>query len=222
MTGGLIHLILAGLVVLITHVGIPGSPLRALLINKMGRGPYMALYSLISLGSFAWLWLAFRDVQAPALLWHFGLVGTWLPLAVVPLALIMIADGIIWRGGYNARGLRRITRWPMPWAVVLWALAHLIANGMAHELVFFGTMLALGLFGALTVDRREAAKGGDGYEAYRAQTSNVPFVAIFDGRQSLLPVVKEMGWKPFAVGLVAAAMLIGAHPFLFGVYPHPI
>ncbi|MEO1248441.1 MAG: NnrU family protein [Pseudomonadota bacterium] len=219
MTGGLVHVGLAGLLVVITHVGLPGSPLRAVLIDRMGKGPYMALYSLISLGSFAWLWLAFRAVQAPALLWHFGAVGAWLPLGLVPVALVMLADGILWRGEPRAHGLRRITRRPMPWAVALWSLAHLIANGMAHEMIFFGTMLALGLFGAVTVDRREAAKG---HEAYRAQTSNIPFAAILDGRQSLRPVIREMGWKPFALGLALAVILIGAHPFLFGVYPHPI
>lgn len=219
MTGGLIHVGLAGLLVVITHVGIPGSPLRAALIGRIGMGPYMALYSLISLGSFAWLWLSFRAVQAPALLWDFGTVGAWLPLALVPVALVTLADGILWRSEPRARGLRRITRRPMPWAVVLWSLAHLIANGMAHEVIFFGTMLALGLFGAVTVDRREAAKG---FEDYRAQTSNIPFAAILDGRQPLGPVIGEMGWKPFALGLVLAALLIGAHPFLFGVYPHPI
>lgn len=219
MTGGLVHVALAGLLVVITHVGIPGTPLRAVLIDRMGKGPYMAAYSLISLGSFAWLWLAFRAVQAPALLWHFGVVGAWLPLALVPVALIMLADGILWRGEPRAHGLRRVTRRPMPWAVVLWSLAHLIANGMAHEVIFFGTMLALGLFGAVTVDRREAAKG---FEDYRAQTSNIPFAAILDGRQSLRPVIGEMGWKPFALGLALAVILISAHPFLFGVYPHPI
>jgi len=222
VTGGLAHVALAGLLVIITHVGIPGSPLRAALIGKMGMGPYMALYSLISLGSFAWLWLAFRAIQAPPLLWHFGAFGAWLPMIAVPVALIMLADGILWRGGLSVRGLRRITRRPLPWAVVLWSLAHLVANGMAHEAIFFGTMLALGLIGAVTVDRREAAKAPDGYEAFRAQTSNIPFAAVVDGRQTLGPVIGEMGWKPIALGLVLAAILIGAHPFLFGVYPHPV
>lgn len=219
MTGGLVHVGLAGLLVVITHVGIPGSPLRTALIGRIGKGTYMSLYSLISLGSFAWLWLSFRAVQAPALLWDFGTLGAWLPLMLVPVALVMLADGILRRGEPSPSGLRRITRRPMPWAVVLWSLAHLIANGMAHEVIFFGTMLALGLFGAVTVDRREAAKG---YRAYQLQTSNIPFAAIIDGRQRLGPVIREMGWKPFALGLALAAILIGAHPFLFGVYPHPI
>ena len=109
----------------------------------------------------------------------------------------------------------------MPWAVALWSVAHLIANGMAHEVLFFGTMLALGLFGAITVDRREAVKGGAELEEYRAQTSNVPFAAIVDGRQPIGPVIREMGWKPFALGLALTAILFGAHPFLFGVSPRP-
>lgn len=222
MTGGLIQIVLAGLVLLVTHFGISSSPLRAGLVGKIGEGPYKGLYSLVSLGAFAWLWLAFRGAEAPPLLWYLGSAGLMLPLILMPVALLMIVSAEMPRPAYQATGMRRITRHPMLWGIALWAILHLLANGLANEVLFFVVLLVLAIAGTHFIDGKAQARDPEAFADYRAQTSNVPFAAILAGRQAFGPVFREMGWKTYLITLIAYVAIIGIHPFLFGVYPHPI
>lgn len=88
--------------------------------------------------------------------------------------------------------IKRFTRHPMLWGVTLWALAHLTANGDLASVILFG-----GFGGYALVDMWLANKRGD-------QKS-----------EEVLPI-----WKDAIVivaGLVAYAVFVVAHPYLFGV-----
>jgi uncharacterized membrane protein len=47
----------------------------------------------------------------------------------------------------------------------------------------------------------------------------VPFAAIAAGRNRFAPA--EIGWRPLALGVVLWAVLLWAHPWIFGVSPLP-
>ena len=113
------------------------------------------------------------------------------------------------------KGMVRITRHPFLWGVALWALGHLIVNGDRASLVLFGSLLALAVFGTASIDAKRRRKLGATWDAFAAQTSNLPFAAILSGRQSLK--LGEIGlWR--LVGAVAVwAGLIFAHRFVAGV-----
>ncbi len=57
-------------------------------------------------------------------------------------------------------GLVRITRHPFQWAVVLWSVAHIIANGDVASLLFFGSLGTLSLAGTFLIDMKKARTMG--------------------------------------------------------------
>ena len=104
------------------------------------------------------------------------------------------------------------------WAIMLWAGAHLLAIGSLQAVIFFGGLLLLAAAGTTLQDARKAAQLGEDWERFAALTSNLPFMAIAQGRNRV--VWREIGWWRPAVGLVAFALLLGLHAWLFGVRPY--
>ena len=113
------------------------------------------------------------------------------------------------------KGMLRITRHPFLWGVALWALGHLLVNGERSSIVLFGAMFALAVFGTVSIDAKRKRALGPTWDAFAAQTSNVPFGAIVSGRQALK--VGEIGWWRIVLAVVVWAALAWAHPMLFGV-----
>jgi len=217
-------LVLATVVFLGTHFS-ASTPLRPALVARVGERAYLALYSLTSFAALGWMIWAF--VQAPPQpLWH-GL--RHLPLAVMPFAFILLACALLERNptavmqqgalkaAEPARGMLRVTRHPFMWAVMLWAGAHILARGELNSAVFFGGFFVLAALGSVLIDARKAALGED-WRRFAAATSNLPFLAIAQGRNRFRAA--EIGWLRPLVGLVAFAAVFALHPWLFGVRPY--
>jgi uncharacterized membrane protein len=115
-----------------------------------------------------------------------------------------------------ARGMIRITRHPIMWGIMLWAIAHILARGDARSLVFFGGFLLLAAFGTLAMDRRKRADRN--WARFAAVSSHVPFVAIAQGRNRL--VWREIGWTRPIIGLAVFCLFLLLHPWLFGARPY--
>lgn len=214
-------LVLASAAFLVTHL-VSGTPLRPRLVAALGEWPYRGVYSalaFITLGAMIWAYIGVpREPLWPGL--------RLLPLIVMPIAFVFIACGYfrnptmvgadkLLKSEDPARGMIRITRHPIMWGVMLWAAAHVLARGDAKALVFFGGLLLVALFGTLSMDRRKRANPD--FVRFAAITSHVPFVAIAQGRNRL--VWREIGWLRPAIGLVAFAVLLAVHRWLFGVPP---
>jgi len=214
-------LALATLVFLATHF-VASTPLRAALVRALGEWPYRALYSSVALAALAWMALAYA--AAPRELLWAGL--RHLPGLVMPLAFVLLACGF-WRNptlvGADkllqsddpARGMIRITRHPIMWGIMLWAAAHILARGDAKSLVFFGGFLLLGAVGTVLMDSRK--KANPDWARFAGLTSNIPFVAIAQGRNRI--VWREIGWLRPLAGLAAFAAVFLLHPWLFGARP---
>jgi uncharacterized membrane protein len=84
---------------------------------------------------------------------------------------------------------------------------------------FFGTLLVLALTGTLSIDAKRHRAFGDDWNAFATATSNVPFQAIVTGRQRLK--LGEIGWWRPVAAVTLYALLILAHPYLFGVSAVP-
>lgn len=205
-----------------THL-VSGTPLRRRLVAALGEWPYRGLYSLaafVTLAAMIWayigvprepLWAPLRQV----------------PLVVMPLAFVLIACGYfrnptmvgaeaLLTSAEPARGVIRVTRHPIMWGMMLWALAHVLARGDAKALVFFGGLFLVAFLGTLSMDRRKRANPD--FVRFVTVTSHVPFVAIAQGRNYL--VWREIGWLRPLIGVVAFAILLLAHRWLFGVSPY--
>ena len=109
----------------------------------------------------------------------------------------------------------RITRHPFLWGVAVWALGHLLVNGERASLILFGSMFLLAVSGTASIDAKRRRALGSKWDAFAAQTSNIPFAAIVAGRQKLS--LAEVGWWRILVAIVLWLALAWAHPLLFGV-----
>jgi uncharacterized membrane protein len=216
-------LLFACAVFLATHL-VPSTPLRAPLVRALGQWPYTGLYSVIAFATIGWMVWEFN--RAPAeVLWSPAL--RWLPAAVMPFAFILLAGGLFARnptivGGEGlmksadpARGMIRVTRHPIMWGFMLWAAAHVLARAELKATVFFGTFLVLAAAGTWLMDYRKKLALGEDWQRFAAATSNVPFVAILQGRNRL--DLREIGWRNPAIGLALYALVFWGHPWMFGV-----
>jgi uncharacterized membrane protein len=231
MTGTSVEVALAGLFLLSSHFGLSSTPLRGILVARLGEGPYLGLYSLLSLVAIVWLALAYG--AAPHVpLWDPAPWQAWVPLLVVPVALFLVVAGLstsnptavrqdrlLKEDGEPARGILRVTRNPFLWGVGMWALAHMVPNGDVAALILFGTLALLALLGSVLIDVKLARRLGPYWTRYARQTSNIPFGAILAGRQRF--TWKEIGLWRVGLTLVLYAALLHLHRPLFGVSPLP-
>jgi uncharacterized membrane protein len=218
-------LILATLVFLGIHV-LPSTPLRTLAVQVLGERGYLGLFALASLAGLAWMSMAYGRAPFEGLWPGLRLV----PIAVLPLAFVLLACGLlarnptlagqsaILRNADPARGMIRVTRHPVMWAIMLWAAAHILAIGSLQAVIFFGGLLLLAAAGTTLQDARKAKLLGEDWQRFAALTSNVPFQAIAQRRNRI--AWREIGWWRPAAGLAAFAALLWQHAWLFGVRPY--
>ena len=229
MTGSLTWLATAGLVLLATHFGLASRPLRGLLVGVIGESAFRGVYSLISLAALVWLAVAFAQAPTGAVLWTLGGWGTAFAHVLVLFGLVLLVAGVSGPnptlqaqmvGGVEpvrTAGALRVTRHPLMWAIGLWAIGHLFANGEFRVVLLMGTLAVLALFGTMRLDAKFARREPQRYRAFMAATSNLPFLAIVRGRQSAKATLDEMGRVRPAAAVLLYLVMFYAHPWLGGV-----
>ena len=227
------HFTLALAAFVALHVGVSATGLRARLAGAMGEGLYRALFSLLSiilLGWMIWSLGAVRGDPFNALNVPLWAPPDWLrgpAIALIALGITLAVAGLLSPGptlaGFEARGLAapdpargvlRITRHPFLWGVALWGAGHAMVNGERFALMLFGALTFMVIFGTRSIDRKGRARDPEGWARFEAITSNVPFMAITQGRNSLKP--GEIGWR-LAAGVAIAALIALGHRQMFGV-----
>lgn len=207
-----------------THF-VPSTPLRAALARALGERGYLALYSVFAVATLGWMIHAY--LRAPIEPLWAGL--RFVPAMVMPFAFIFLVAGLMQRnptavaqgrflaGEDPARGILRVTRHPVMWAILLWAGAHVLARGNLKSLVFFGGFLVLAALGTRFIDARKARAHGEHWKRFAALTSNLPFAAIAQGRNRLR--LGEIGLVKTVFALILYGGMMHAHAWLFGVRP---
>ena len=111
-----------------------------------------------------------------------------------------------------ATGIIRISRHPQAVGQILWCVTHALWIGSSFMLVTCAGLIAHHLFAVWHGDRRLRARFGDAFEELRSNTSVVPFLAVLDGRQTL---VWQEFLRPAQLGIaVAVAVFWWAHRFI--------
>jgi uncharacterized membrane protein len=230
----MLSLIGAAAFFLAIHLLVSGTRVRDALTGRIGQGPYMGLFSLVSIAGLVWLGLAFgaaRTAPDNEAFWGVTPATRDIQIALQLLAMLLIVPGLTTPNPTSVRqegaldrpdvikGMLRITRHPFLWGVAIWAAGHLLVNGRTASILLFGSLLALALFGTASIDAKRRRALGSKWDAFAAQTSNIPFAAIAQGRQRLS--LGEIGWWRLALGVVVWAVLLWAHPYLFGVRALP-
>ncbi|HKT53436.1 MAG TPA: NnrU family protein [Caulobacteraceae bacterium] len=221
-------LIAACAVFLLIHLLISGTRVRDFIAGAVGEAPYMGLFSLASLATLIWMIIAFGHARgSPANIgfWGIGHANRDPAILLTLLGFLLIVPGLLTnsptrvRGGGQvdkaaaATGMVRITRHPFLWGVAIWAVGHLVANGRLADVILFGSLLVLALFGTYSIDAKRTRALGERYEAFKAKTSNIPFAAIVQGRQTFN--FGEIWWR-LVVALAVWALVIWLHPYFTG------
>ncbi len=213
------------------HFLVSGTALRGIIVAKIGEKGFQAGFSLLSLIGIVWLSRAYAQAEYVEL---WGQVQAFRSLALIVMLFAFLFVVLAFTtpnptavGGEAllnetepAKGIQRITRHPFLWGVVLWSLTHLLFNGDAASLVFFGAFLVLALGGPHSIDRKRRKACGDVWDRFAAVTSNVPFMAIIERRNSLK--FRELGWWRVVLALLLYSLLLHFHGPLFGVSPLPM
>ena len=184
-----------------THVGLSSLAVRERLVNGLGAAGFQGLYSLIALAIFVPLvWTYFDHKHAGPLLWSIP-VGTalrWAIYAAMAVAFVLMVSGLVRPslasmvpGSPDPRGAQRITRHPLFMGLGLFGLLHLIPNGNAADVAFFGGFPLFALIGCWHQDQRKLVAGPAEYPAYHAATPFLPFTGghTLQGVRELGPVV---------------------------------
>lgn len=215
----------AGLFFIGIHIFISSTPLRGWLIARIGARPYQGFFSLLSLAVIIWLVWAYVMAQRVELGQpHVGLTflaviaamgGLWLAvLGVLSPNPTTVDQEALLQSSTPARGIVRVTRHPFMVGFALWALAHMLLNPDTVSLVFFGTFFVLAGLGPWLIDAKKAKAFGDNWPGFASVTSIIPFAAIARGRNQF--VSSEIGWWRPLASLLAVAVLIYFHGYLFG------
>jgi uncharacterized membrane protein len=214
---------------MIAHV-IPAAPgVRGSAIRRLGRGAYLALYSILSIGLLAWLVAA--ALSAPTtMLWPTTPTLALVAVVVMPFASILVVGGLLspnplsisWRRrGFDPErpGIVAITRHPVLWGFLLWTLVHVAANGNLVAVALFGGLAAYAVAGFALADAGARRRlGGEAWATLARSTSVIPFAAVVAGRARL----RADGGMIGAVLLGLALYLVfigGGHQWLIGRDP---
>lgn len=109
-------------------------------------------------------------------------------------------------------GIIRITRHPQMVGQVIWCIAHTLWLGTSFMLVTSLGLIAHHLFAVWHGDRRWQARYGDAFTAVKERTSVIPFLAIWQGRQTLKPMEFV---RPAYLGIAAfVALFWWVHPLM--------
>jgi len=124
--------------------------IRQGLIDKMGPDKYRGLFSLVILLSVAMIVFGWRSTDTIHLydppLWNSPLTSL-----LVGIAFLLMAGA-----GYGGN-IRRIIRHPQLTGVVVWAGAHLLANGDNRSAILFGGLGLWALVSMLVISKRDGA-----------------------------------------------------------------
>ncbi|NOD48298.1 MULTISPECIES: NnrU family protein [unclassified Ruegeria] len=220
MTGWV--LFLAALVTFLLSHAIPVRPaVRGWLIGTLGHRGYFAGYSILSLAVLVWLIIAAANAPYVEVIPPFPVLR-WVPVLIMPVVCWLALAGLAIQnpfsfGGLGNRafdpeqpGILRTTRHPVLAALMLWALAHLLANGSLSHVILFGLFAGFAAMGMSLIDRRKLSEMG--IEWVRLSRNTARF-SLRAPRSWPRPWVWMTALAAYAVLLHLHAPVIGLSPF---------
>ncbi len=184
-----------GLIVFLgAHVFVSMRGEREALIKRIGRGPYLGLFTLVSIVGLVLIGYGFARYRAE------GLIPLWYPPAWTRqiVVVLMWPASIAVVAAYIPGDIKRVLKHPMLVGVKLWAFAHLCANGDLGGIILFGSVLAWAVYDRITLKRRS--------------DSGAPSIPVGGGKNDIIAIV--VGTIVYlALGLVFHPIVIGVPAF---------
>jgi uncharacterized membrane protein len=212
---------------LVTHVVLAENPVRGILVRALGERPFAWSYGALAVLQLIWIGQA-AETAPLVRYWEPPAWTAAVPLLVMPLALLLLVCGFTQNNptatlaqGRLARrevtGILAVTRNPVMWGLGLWSLAHLAVVAEAAEALRYAAFAALALLFLPRIEAKQRAKWGDAAWAdFTARSSNIPFVAIAEGRARI--GWREIGWMRIAATVALyLALVLWLHRTTIGV-----
>jgi len=163
---------------------------RSSMIERYGEKPWRALFAVDIVFALALMVFGWRSIT-PQILY---LPPIWAPHAAL---LLMAVSVFLFGAAQGKSSIKRVVRHPMLSSVVVWSVAHLLANGDTRSLVLFGGLGAWAVIEMLLISRREG-----------------PW-----SKPDAAPPGSEI--KALAITAVVYIVLVFLHPYFAGVSPIP-
>lgn len=190
--GLVVAILIAGVVLWsVVHLSpsvVPG--VRASFVRRIGEKPYKGLFSIDILIALALIVYGWRTTELAAVYTP--------PLLGSPLITLLVFVAFYLFAAAHAPGnAKRFLRHPMLTGTIVWAIAHLLANGDNRSLVLFGGLGLWALVSIYTINRRDGA-----YE-------------------KPAPVAFSRDLMTLAGTVIVFAIVLYGHEWAFGVSPIP-
>lgn len=162
--------------------------IRGLLMNRLGATGYKIAFAIAIVLSIVLMVLGWRTANV-VIAYEPPAIGRHLAMLLMLLAFLLFAFS------HGKSNMKRFVRHPQLTAVILWAVAHLLANGDNRSIVTFGVLGIWAVLEMVLLNRR-------------------------DGEPTLpAPRPWSAELKPVIIGVVLFAVFVFIHPYLFGVSP---
>ena len=210
------------------HFLLSSEPVRAALVGLVGAQTFRGIYSLVAIGAFIPMVVVFgHNKHAGVMVWNLrsdpaarGLTWFLMFAAVILLVAGLINPNPAAIGAASRNrptGILKITRHPSFVAFTCFGLGHLLMNGWAGDIIFFGGFIVLGIVGGIHQDRRKLREIGAPYREFLAATSFFPGGALIGRRVQWSR--GDVPWTAVGVGITVSIVLVAFHPLIFGGSP---
>ena len=203
-----------------SHLILSSMPVRQRLTARIGEPRFRGLYSLVAFAFFIPLvWIYFKNKHAGAALWMLppSAAIRWVVYAGMALAFVLMVTSFVQPspasvvpGDPTPKGVLQITRHPTLMAFSVFGLVHLLPNGYAADVAYFGGFVLFPIVGAWHQDQRKLAT----VPTFRAFYERTPFLP-FTGRHTLRGL-RELPLVAVAAALLVAITIRYFHGSLFG------
>ncbi len=209
-----------------THMLMSSIRYRPSLVRGLGDRGFQGVYSLVALGIFVPLCTVyFGNKHSGALLWSIPMspVLYFVIQVGMGVAFVLLFAGLVTpsptsmtaaQGGDSTvqpKGVHFITRHAVFMATAIFGVVHLIPNGFASDVAFFGGFPVFVLIGSTHQDRRKLVTDADRYRPFYEATPLIPFTG-----KSTLRGLKELSWLAIGLGIGATVLVRYFHGSLFG------
>jgi uncharacterized membrane protein len=193
---------------------------RQRVVDTIGEQAFRGLYSLVAFVFFIPLvWVYFANKHSGPWLWTVSIgpvlqwfiyIGMGIAFTLLVASFVRPSPASILPGDTRPTGAFRITRHPLLMALAIFGLLHMIPNGSAADVAFFGGFLVFVLVGAWHQDQRKLATNTPGYREFVAATPFIPFTG-----GGIVTGVREMGPLVIVLGVVVTIVVRYFHSSWF-------
>lgn len=144
---------------------------RDALQDGMGRNAYRGVFALVIVGSIVMMVFGWK-AAIPSAIYAPPLAGSPVVTALILIAFILFVSA---RAPTN---IKRFVRHPQLTSVIVWAAAHLLANGDTRSMTLFGTLGVWAILEIVFINRRDGTRDKPAPFRLRADAITVVIAAL--------------------------------------------